>query len=109
MPFRTARIRPSVGFSEVVSDNQTVTLQLAQRPCQHSLRNAVHTPPDLRMAQPTVDAERVDDAERPAVAGMRQQFAAHSVIIIPQPVADGLGSLLKIWFTVSRMYLFSFA
>jgi hypothetical protein len=31
------------------------------------------------MAQPT-DAERVDDAERPAVAGMREQFAAHSVI-----------------------------
>jgi hypothetical protein len=45
------------------------------------------------MAELAIYTERVDDPERPAVAGMGQHLTADPVVIVPETVADGLGIL----------------
>ncbi len=75
---------------EVVTHHQSIALQMAQRACQHPLRNTVHPSTDFGMAKLAVHAERMDDTKRPAVAGMGQYLTANPVIIVPQAIANRL-------------------
>ena len=78
---------------EIVTNDQPVALQMAKGTSQHPLRDPVHAPADLRMAELAIYTERVNDSERPAVAGMGQHLTADPVVIDPETVADGLGIL----------------
>lgn len=78
---------------EVVANDQPITLQVAQRARQHPLRNTVHPTADIGMAKLPIDAERVNDAERPAIASMSQNFSPQAVIVISEAITHRLGIL----------------
>lgn len=72
-------------FIKVVPYHQPIALQMAKGASQHALRNPVHALADLGMAKLAVHSERVNDAERPAVAGMGEHLPAHPVVVVARP------------------------
>jgi hypothetical protein len=50
----------------------------------------MHAPADLGMPQPAIHAERVDDTQRPAASSMCEYLSPQPVVIVSQPVTNGL-------------------
>jgi hypothetical protein len=50
----------------------------------------MHAPADLGMSQSSIHAERVDDTQRPAASSMCEYLSPQPVVIVSQPVTNGL-------------------
>jgi hypothetical protein len=68
---------------EVVAHHEPVAFEMPQGACKHPLRDPVHSPTDFGMTKLTVNAQRVDDAQRPAIAGMGQYLPPNAIVVVP--------------------------